>query len=132
MKTIFIDCNAELGAIWQRVTRPDDPPVTINTTPFETGELPRGIGARVGVVAQIITVDEGGGAKNVLDLARVTIFIPIEIERIGAVSSQGRLGVAATEEVLTVGTSLLSGGALSKLERACRCQTQSDCKRDEA
>jgi D-3-phosphoglycerate dehydrogenase / 2-oxoglutarate reductase len=44
MKTIFIDCNAQLGAIWPRVHRPDDPAVTINTTPFEKHELPRVIG----------------------------------------------------------------------------------------
>jgi len=44
MKTIFIDCNQQLGAVWQRVYRPDDPPVTINTTPFEKTELPRVIG----------------------------------------------------------------------------------------
>ena len=30
--------------MWQRVYRPDDPPVTINTTPFEKNELPRVIG----------------------------------------------------------------------------------------
>jgi D-3-phosphoglycerate dehydrogenase len=41
MKTIFIDCNPQLGAVWQRVYRPDDPAVTINTTPFEKNELPR-------------------------------------------------------------------------------------------
>src|SRR6476659_3248004 len=44
MKTIFIDCNPQLGAVWQRVYRPDDPAVTINTTPFEKNELPRIIG----------------------------------------------------------------------------------------
>ncbi len=44
MKTIFIDCNAQLGAVWKRVHRLDDPPVTINTVPFEKGELPRVIG----------------------------------------------------------------------------------------
>src|SRR3954467_3848482 len=44
MKTIFIDCNPQLGAVWQRVYRPDDPAVTINTTPFEKSELPRIIG----------------------------------------------------------------------------------------
>src|SRR4029077_333154 len=44
MKTIFIDCNAQLGAVWQRVYRPDDPPVTINSTPFGKNELPRAIG----------------------------------------------------------------------------------------
>ena len=41
MKTIFIDCNPQLGAVWKRVIRPDDPPVTINETPFEKNELPR-------------------------------------------------------------------------------------------
>ncbi|MEX2034927.1 MAG: NAD(P)-dependent oxidoreductase [Xanthobacteraceae bacterium] len=44
MKTIFIDCNAQLGAVWQCVHRPDDPPVTINTAPFEKNELPRMVG----------------------------------------------------------------------------------------
>jgi D-3-phosphoglycerate dehydrogenase len=41
MKTIFIDCNAQLGDVWKRAHRPDDPPITINTTPFEKHELPR-------------------------------------------------------------------------------------------
>jgi D-3-phosphoglycerate dehydrogenase len=44
MKTIFIDCNPQLGAVWQRVYRPDDPAVTINTTSFEKNELPRVVG----------------------------------------------------------------------------------------
>jgi D-3-phosphoglycerate dehydrogenase len=44
MKTIFIDCNQQLGAVWQRVYRADDPPVTINTAPFEKNELPRIVG----------------------------------------------------------------------------------------
>src|ERR1041385_360946 len=44
MKTIFIDCNPQLGAVWQRVYRPDDPAMTINTTPFAKNELPRVIG----------------------------------------------------------------------------------------
>jgi D-3-phosphoglycerate dehydrogenase len=44
MKTIFIDCNPQLGAVWTRVYRPDDPAVTINTAPFEKNELPRVIG----------------------------------------------------------------------------------------
>jgi D-3-phosphoglycerate dehydrogenase len=44
MKSIFIDCNPQLGAVWQRVYRPDDPPVTINTTPFEKTEMPRVVG----------------------------------------------------------------------------------------
>lgn len=44
MKTIFIDCNEQLGAVWPRVHRPDDPPVLINRTPFERNDLPRLIG----------------------------------------------------------------------------------------
>lgn len=44
MKTIFIDCNPQLGAVWKRVYRPDDPAVTINTAPFERNELPRVVG----------------------------------------------------------------------------------------
>ena len=44
MKTIFIDCNAQLGAVWKRVHGPDDPSVTINTVPFEKNDLPRVIG----------------------------------------------------------------------------------------
>jgi D-3-phosphoglycerate dehydrogenase len=41
MKTIFIDCNDQLGAVWARVYRPDDPPITVNTAPFKREELPR-------------------------------------------------------------------------------------------
>jgi D-3-phosphoglycerate dehydrogenase len=44
MQTIFIDCNEQLGAVWNKVYRPDDPPVTINTARLETNELPRVIG----------------------------------------------------------------------------------------
>ena len=44
MKAIFIDCNQQLGAVWKRVYRPDDPPVTINTVAFEKNELPRVVG----------------------------------------------------------------------------------------
>jgi D-3-phosphoglycerate dehydrogenase len=41
MKTIFIDCNDQLGPVWQRVIRPDDPPITLRTAPFGRDELPR-------------------------------------------------------------------------------------------
>jgi D-3-phosphoglycerate dehydrogenase / 2-oxoglutarate reductase len=41
MKTLFIDCNQQLAPVWQRVIRPDDPPIAVNMTPFERGELPR-------------------------------------------------------------------------------------------
>lgn len=41
MKTTFIDCNEQLAPVWQRVIRPDDPPITVNTTPFRPADLPR-------------------------------------------------------------------------------------------
>jgi D-3-phosphoglycerate dehydrogenase len=41
MKTLFIDCNEQLAPVWQRVIRPDDPPIAVNMTPFERDELPR-------------------------------------------------------------------------------------------
>ena len=44
MKTIFIDCNDQLGAVWKMVYRADDPPVTINTAPFERDDLPKLVG----------------------------------------------------------------------------------------
>ncbi len=41
MKTLFIDCNEQLGAVWQQVLRADDPPIDVNRKPFERSELPR-------------------------------------------------------------------------------------------
>jgi D-3-phosphoglycerate dehydrogenase len=40
MKSIFIDCNNQLGQVWARVYRLDDPPITVNTTAFARNELP--------------------------------------------------------------------------------------------
>ena len=45
MKAIFIDCNQQLAEVWARVHRPDDPAVTVRTTPFARDELPRVIGS---------------------------------------------------------------------------------------
>ena len=44
MKTIFIDCNDQLGAVWKRVLRRDDPKIALNGTPFAREELPRVVG----------------------------------------------------------------------------------------
>ena len=41
MKSLFIDCNDQLAAVWERVLRPDDPPIDVNREPFEKTELPR-------------------------------------------------------------------------------------------
>jgi D-3-phosphoglycerate dehydrogenase len=41
MKSIFIDCNDELDAVFARVHRPDDPPITVNTGRFDSQYLPR-------------------------------------------------------------------------------------------
>jgi D-3-phosphoglycerate dehydrogenase len=44
VKAIFIDCNQQLGAVWPRVHRPDDPAIALNTAPFERAALPQVIG----------------------------------------------------------------------------------------
>jgi D-3-phosphoglycerate dehydrogenase / 2-oxoglutarate reductase len=41
MKSIFVDCNDQLAPVWQRVLRPDDPPIDVNRKAFERNELPR-------------------------------------------------------------------------------------------
>ncbi len=41
MKTLWIDCNDQLAPVWQRVLRPDDPPIGVNRKPFERHELPQ-------------------------------------------------------------------------------------------
>lgn len=41
MKTLFIDCNDQLAPVWERVVRPDDPPIDVNRKPFEQTDLPR-------------------------------------------------------------------------------------------
>jgi D-3-phosphoglycerate dehydrogenase len=41
MKSIFIDCNDQLDAVFASVHRPDDPPITVNTKPVPAAELPR-------------------------------------------------------------------------------------------
>ncbi len=38
MKSIFIDCNDQLDAVFARVYRPDDPPIVVNTKPVEAAE----------------------------------------------------------------------------------------------
>ncbi len=41
MKSIFIDCNDQLDAVFARVYRADDPPITVNTKPVPAAELAR-------------------------------------------------------------------------------------------
>ncbi|MGE3148335.1 MAG: NAD(P)-dependent oxidoreductase [Pseudorhodoplanes sp.] len=41
MRSLFIDCNHQLEPIFHRVHRPDDPPVTIHTAPWQAEDLPR-------------------------------------------------------------------------------------------
>jgi D-3-phosphoglycerate dehydrogenase len=41
MKSIFIDCNDQLDKVWDMVTRPDDPPIAVNKTPFSREDLPK-------------------------------------------------------------------------------------------
>jgi D-3-phosphoglycerate dehydrogenase / 2-oxoglutarate reductase len=41
MKSIFIDCNKQLAPVFARVRRPDDPPIAVNSDPFQSADLPR-------------------------------------------------------------------------------------------
>jgi D-3-phosphoglycerate dehydrogenase len=41
MKSIFVDCNDQLAPVFARVRRPDDPPIAVNTEPFQSADLPR-------------------------------------------------------------------------------------------
>jgi len=41
MKSIFVDCNDELAPVFARVQRPDDPPIAVNSGPFQSADLPR-------------------------------------------------------------------------------------------
>src|SRR5690242_13008800 len=41
MKSLFIDCNDQLAAVWSKVYRADDPKIDVNRTPFPREDLPR-------------------------------------------------------------------------------------------
>lgn len=41
MKSIFVDCNNQLDAVFARVHRSDDPPIVVNTAPFQSADLPQ-------------------------------------------------------------------------------------------
>src|ERR1700682_2638819 len=41
MKSIFVDCNSQLAPVFARVRRPDDPPIAVNSDPFQSADLPR-------------------------------------------------------------------------------------------
>jgi D-3-phosphoglycerate dehydrogenase len=41
MKSIFIDCNEQLAPVWDKVIRPEDPPITVNRTVRVGAELPQ-------------------------------------------------------------------------------------------
>ena len=41
MKSLFIDCNDQLGSVWDKVIRPDDPAITVNRTVRVGPELPQ-------------------------------------------------------------------------------------------
>jgi D-3-phosphoglycerate dehydrogenase / 2-oxoglutarate reductase len=41
MKSIFIDCNDQLAPVWERVIRPDDPPIEVHGKPFTRDDLPK-------------------------------------------------------------------------------------------
>jgi D-3-phosphoglycerate dehydrogenase len=41
MKALFLDCNDQLTPVWQRVLRPDDPPIDVNRRAYPQSELPQ-------------------------------------------------------------------------------------------
>jgi D-3-phosphoglycerate dehydrogenase / 2-oxoglutarate reductase len=41
MRSIFLDCNKQLAPVFTRVQRSDDPPIAINSEPFQPADLPR-------------------------------------------------------------------------------------------
>jgi D-3-phosphoglycerate dehydrogenase len=41
MKSIFLDCNDQLGPIFQRVHRADDPPIAVNMEPYDRALIPQ-------------------------------------------------------------------------------------------
>jgi D-3-phosphoglycerate dehydrogenase len=40
MRSIFLDCNNQLAPLFARVQRPDDPPIAVNSEPFQAADLP--------------------------------------------------------------------------------------------
>jgi D-3-phosphoglycerate dehydrogenase len=40
MKTLFIDCNQQLGPVFERVHGPGDPAIAVNEAPFVSADLP--------------------------------------------------------------------------------------------
>jgi D-3-phosphoglycerate dehydrogenase len=41
MRSVFIDCTSDLVPVFQRVLQPADPPIAINSEPFQAADLPR-------------------------------------------------------------------------------------------
>src|SRR5262249_62143121 len=41
MKSIVIDCNNQVAPVFAPVQRPEDPPITVNSQPFQSPDLPR-------------------------------------------------------------------------------------------
>jgi D-3-phosphoglycerate dehydrogenase len=73
MKTLFLDCNDQLAPVWQRVLRPDDPPIDVNRNPFESKDLPRllkGYEIAIDDHSYMPTefVDQCGGLKHIVFL----------------------------------------------------------------
>lgn len=41
MKALFLDCNDQLGPVFRRVLRPDDPTIAVNYEPYDRGAVPQ-------------------------------------------------------------------------------------------
>ena len=44
MQALFLDCNHQLGPIFEHVRRPDDPPIAVNYEPYDRAAIPQLLG----------------------------------------------------------------------------------------
>jgi D-3-phosphoglycerate dehydrogenase len=117
MKALFLDCNQQLGPVFARMHRPDDPPIAVNMEPFDRAEVPRilqGVDICLDdhsylptdVVAQCPTLKHvvflGTGAGSYMDIAALN-----------------RLGVAV-HTIKGYGDTAVAEHAIALMMAACR------------
>jgi D-3-phosphoglycerate dehydrogenase len=117
MKALFLDCNQQLGPVFARMHRPDDPPIAVNMEPFDGAEVPRilqGVDICLDdhsylptdVVAQCPTLKHvvflGTGAASYMDIAALN-----------------RLGVAV-HTIKGYGDTAVAEHAIALMMAACR------------
>jgi D-3-phosphoglycerate dehydrogenase len=130
MKTIFVDCNNDLDAVFARVHRADDPPITVNTAPFGRADLPRLVAgydiliddhsympteimAKCQGLKHIVFL--GTGASSYMDVAALTA-LGITVHTI-----KGYGDIAVAEH--TVALMFACARSLARMDRAVRAGT---------